>query len=207
MWPTSITSRCSPVTRSLIHIGGSVGWSPRIALNSASGLQRRKKRLRRLPRSQLPAVPDRRRASRLSRPPSTASARRVHARRRQRTLRFDLRADGVSVMDQVDHLARLHPPLQFGERRSHGIGMCRLRRALLPNRRRGRDRLRTSASKSGECARQSSSVRSSNDRALLDEPPHERADDLVRVAERHSLGDEVVGDVGREQQSRCGTRR
>ena len=43
--------------------------------------------------------------------------------------------------------------------------------------------------------------------SLLEQPPHERADDFVRVAERQSLGDEVVGDVGREQQARRGARR
>jgi len=34
--------------------------------------------------------------------------------------------------------------------------------------------------------------------------PHQRADDLVRVAERQPPGDQIVGDVGRQQQTRGG---
>jgi hypothetical protein len=45
----------------------------------------------------------------------------------------------------------------------------------------------TSASKSGEWHRHSSRVSDSNDR-LRDESADERADDLVRVAERHAAG-------------------
>ena len=40
------------------------------------------------------------------------------------------------------------------------------------------------------------------ERALLfHETPHERADDLVSVAERNALRDEIVGGIGRKQQA------
>ena len=37
--------------------------------------------------------------------------------------------------------------------------------------------------------------------ASLHQPPHQRANDLVRLAERHTLRHQIVGDIGRQEQS------
>ena len=38
-----------------------------------------------------------------------------------------------------------------------------------------------------------------------DETPDHGPDDLVRFAKRHALGDQVIRDIGREQQPRRGS--
>ena len=203
MWPTSITSRCSPVTRSLIHSGGSVGCSPRIAAELRQRIAQRAEtasavcRARSLPLCQMASAS--RRARRLRSPgarralvpaPTAAAAGRRRGRRRRR--------DGPDRSLAMPSASSCSSASAFAT--ASGCVDCGVR--FFATDAAARDRLshvRRRRAASARATRRASARRTIG--LSLHEPPHERADDLVRVAERHALRDEVVGDVGREQQS------
>ena len=93
-------SRGSPRSRSRIHCGGSSGWRSRVAENVCKRVTRPPERLSRLLRAELAAVPDDDRLDAACRSFGRQPLDRRAAVLRERTLRVDVRADRVTVMNE-----------------------------------------------------------------------------------------------------------